>query len=69
MFQKGTGERFKYKQIVKQSYPNAKCKKYTYQGNITVYAVSTEHERISTMKTTAEKAWADAWTQININHK
>jgi hypothetical protein len=63
MFQKGTGERFKYKQAVKNKFPQAICTKYSYTGTSTIsgYVVKTAMEELSGFKGSAEKAWEDAW--------
>lgn len=66
MFQKGTGERFKYKAAVKAKFPDAICKKYSYGRNLvsvplTGYCVITATKELSGVKPTAEKAWEDAW--------
>lgn len=70
MLQKGTGERFKYKEAVKEKYPDAKCKKQQsyVTGSITIsgFVVTTPHERLSKYMSTAELAWADAFLQCNI---
>ena len=66
MFQKGTGERFKYKDAVKDKFCDAICKKYSYGKNLvsvpfTGYCVQTPTKELSGIKATAEKAWEDAW--------
>lgn len=71
MFQKGTGERFKYKEAVKSRFHDAKCKKYIYGRNLVSnpfvgYCVTTATKKLSGVKQSAEKAWEDAWIK-NIN--
>lgn len=67
MFQKGTGERFKYKAAVKEKFPDAICKKSSrksYNGNLYsrfLFAVWVDSRRISEAFYSAENAWADAW--------
>lgn len=63
MFQKGTGERFKYKKAVKKCFPQAICTKYSYTGTTTIsgYVVKTATKELSSFKGSAEKAWEDAW--------
>lgn len=63
MFQKGTGERFKYKAAVQEKFPVAKCRKRSYQNNITVYIVTTSLKELSSPKRSAEDAWADAYNK------
>lgn len=56
MFQKGTGERFKYKAAVLEKYPTAVCKK---RHNL--FAIMIGEKRFSDAYATAENAWANAW--------
>lgn len=63
MLQKGTGERFKYKQAVLEKHPNAICKGVVI-GNWMprkYYAVLLNDKRISETFRRAEDAWSDAW--------
>ncbi len=67
MFQKGTGERFKYKESVLVKFPDAVCKR-TKQKSFNnavnahyLYAVYNNEKRISEATRTAENAWADCW--------
>lgn len=70
MFQKGTGERFKYKEAVIQKFPAAVCKRSpikSFNGNTAsryLYAVHDGEKRISEAKYTAENAWADTWLKL-----
>lgn len=60
MFQRGTGERFKYKQAVLDKYPNAKCFRLTYKYGIRFYVKNKPNgDTISRKFKTAEHAWAD----------
>lgn len=68
MFQRGTGERFKYKQAVKAKFPTAVCKRTAIKiGGVDtihsryLYAIELNNQRISEAENTAEAAWADAW--------
>jgi hypothetical protein len=63
MFQKGTGERFKYKKAVKENFPNAICRKYSFGTStiLTYYIVNLGTSQLSASKSTAEGAWIDAW--------
>lgn len=66
MLQKVTGERLKYKQAVKNKFPQAVCKKYSYARTSTIsgYVVKTAMKELSGFKHSAEKAWEDAWFKI-----
>jgi hypothetical protein len=69
MFQKGTGERFKYKAAVLEKFPKAKCKRTSQKIFNTgvyarhLYAVYIGEKRISEAFNTAENAWADVWVK------
>lgn len=62
MFQKGTGERFKYKAAVLAKIPNAHSegRKFLYDIKIS-YAIFDNEKRISEVFNRAEDAWADAY--------
>lgn len=65
MFQKGTGERFKYKEAVQEKYPNAICVRLTYAHG-TRYHVKDSGgggKTLSKESKTAENAWADVWVR------
>lgn len=64
MLQRGTGERFKYKQSVLIAFPLAKCIKESYviaSQRITSYQVFEGPTQLSDRKSTAEQAWTDAY--------
>lgn len=69
MFQRGTGERFKYKEAVLEKYPNAICIKLTYKNGFR-YHVKTmmDGKPLSDEFKSAENAWGDAWLK-SINGK
>lgn len=69
MFQKGTGERFKYKEAVKKMKPSATCSRHTYDMTspaIVGYRVQSATELLSSFKPSAEAAWADAYTRLQV---
>ncbi len=67
MFQKGTGERFKYKEAVKKLFPQALCKRSNQDGywggenRRYTFAVWNGANIIGDAFYTAENAWADVW--------
>lgn len=63
MFQKGTGERFKYKQCVLSAFPTAKSESRVL-GNGKFYAIYIDGKRVSEAFRSAESAWADAYYQL-----
>lgn len=70
MFQKGTGERFKYKEAVRKRFPSARCTKLNYNTSytsLTGYIVRSTLEEMSGIKPTAEKAWEDAYFKYCFN--
>lgn len=62
MFQKGTGERFKYKAAVINKLPNAHSES-VFISRHRLYAIFDKTERISEAFLNAENAWADAWVK------
>lgn len=67
MFQRGTGERFKYKATSLLKFPNAKSQKRNVGGSHSVlwmFAIYVNDKRKSETFRRAEDAWADFW----INH-
>lgn len=67
MFQTGTGERFKYKEAVKNLHPLACCKKYSYtdlSNPLVGYGVILDNKQISSIKRSAEYAWSDAYEKL-----
>ena len=64
MFQKGTGERFKYKKAILEKYPQAICEK-----RLKWFAVFINGKRFSEAFNSAESAWADAWIKLQSNKK
>ncbi len=71
MFQRGTGERFKYKEAVKAELPDAICKSVDVNGYNQgtklirrLYAIYNNDKRISEAYNRAEDAWSDAWIKL-----
>lgn len=62
MFQKGTGERFKYRQAVLDKYPTARSEGRML--NRKWYAIYLNDKRVSDAFLSAESAWADAYYQL-----
>lgn len=64
MFQRGTGERFKYKQAVLEKYPNAVSKSRKV-FNQKWYAIHDGDKRISKdVHRRAEDAWSDVYCKM-----
>lgn len=62
MFQKGTEERFKYKDVVRDKYPNAICVRLTYRDGVRYHVKDSDGGKtISEEFKTAKRAWADVW--------
>ena len=58
MFQRGTGERFKYKAEVLKHFPDAKCKAHNVLG-IKFYTIKINNRETS--RKSAEGAWSACW--------
>lgn len=76
MFQRGTGERFKYKEAVKRVAPTAVCKSevlygYNHSSRLThrLYAVYIEDKIYSEAARSAEEAWANAYSKLKEDGK
>ncbi len=67
MFQRGTGERFKYKAAVKEKFPKAKCIWAYNFGRMKLYVVKNEGKELSKLCHSAEAAWSDAYIKNTTN--
>ncbi len=61
MFQRGTGERFKYKQAVKEKFPKAVAVGDRWGRYAIFTGALLQLNRLSSHYKRAEDAWADAW--------